>query len=79
MTSVMGDGNGEGDAIWCGRFWRGRGGGGETTPWCQRRMTQQRAARRPRRSKVAAGVWGSKITKENWVGGLNELLDRTAD
>jgi hypothetical protein len=29
MTPVMGDGNGEGEAMGCDRFQRGRGGGGE--------------------------------------------------
>jgi hypothetical protein len=31
MTSVMRDGNGEGETMECGYFWRGRGGQGEAT------------------------------------------------
>jgi hypothetical protein len=46
------------------------GGGGEAVPRCRRRTTQRRAMRLGR-SKVAADVWGSKMTKRNWVGGLN--------
>jgi hypothetical protein len=45
MTPVMGYENGEEDAMGCGHFQRGRGGVGETTPRCRRRMTQRRAAR----------------------------------
>jgi hypothetical protein len=56
MTPVMGYGNGEGEAMGCDRFQRGRGGGGEVAPRCQRQMTQQ---------NVATGVWRSKITKGN--------------
>jgi hypothetical protein len=69
----------EEEAIWCGCFRRRRERGGETAPRCQRRMTQQRVAWRPRRSKAAAGVWGLKMTKGNWVVGLNARLDQTAD
>jgi hypothetical protein len=28
---------------------------------------------------VVASVWRLKMTKENWVGGLNVQLDKTAD
>jgi hypothetical protein len=31
------------------------------------------------RPKAAAGVWRSKMTKENWVGGPNARLGRTVD
>jgi hypothetical protein len=34
MASVTGDENGEGEAMRCGRFQRGRGGGGEAAPRC---------------------------------------------
>jgi hypothetical protein len=39
MTQFMRDGNGKGEAMGCDHFQRGRGGGGEATPWCQRRTT----------------------------------------
>jgi hypothetical protein len=32
MAPVTGDSNGEGEAMGCGRFWRGRGGGREAAP-----------------------------------------------
>jgi hypothetical protein len=81
MASVTGNGNGEGEAIGCGHLWRGRGGGGEATlpPLCWRGTTQQRGARRSGRPKAAADSWRSKMTKRNWVNGLNVRLDRTAD
>jgi hypothetical protein len=41
-------------------------------------MTKQRVARWPRRLKAAAGIWRSKMTKGNWVVGLNAWLDQTA-
>jgi hypothetical protein len=47
ITPVMGDGNGEGEAIGCIRFHRGRWGGGKEAPRCRRRMAQRRVARRP--------------------------------
>jgi hypothetical protein len=31
------------------------------------------------KSGITAGIWRSKMKKENWVGGLNARLDRTAD
>jgi hypothetical protein len=31
------------------------------------------------KSGAAAGVWRSKMIKENWVGGPNARLGRTAD
>jgi hypothetical protein len=40
IVPVMGDGNGEGEAMECGHFQRGRGGGGEAAPWCGRRTAQ---------------------------------------
>jgi hypothetical protein len=45
ITPIMEDGNGEGEAMRCIRFHRGRGGGGKEAPRCRRRMTQQRVAR----------------------------------
>jgi hypothetical protein len=54
MASDTKDGNGEGEAMGSGHFWRGRGRGGEAAPQCQRWMMQRRAARRPGRPKVAA-------------------------
>jgi hypothetical protein len=39
MAPITRDQNGEGEAMGCNRFQMGRGGGGETTPWCWRRMT----------------------------------------
>jgi hypothetical protein len=35
---------------------------------------QRRATWQTGRPKVAAGVWMSTMTKENWVGGLNARL-----
>jgi hypothetical protein len=55
----------EGEALGCGRFHRGRGGGGEAAPRCQRRMTQRRAVRRLGRPKVVADVLRLKIIKGN--------------
>jgi hypothetical protein len=43
MASVTGDGNREGKAMGYDRFHRGREGGGEAAPRCQRRTAQQRA------------------------------------
>jgi hypothetical protein len=40
MEPVTVDGNREGEAMVCDRFQRERGGGGEATPRCRRRMTQ---------------------------------------
>jgi hypothetical protein len=56
MAPVMGDGNGEEEAILCGRFKRGRGGGGEVASQCRRQTTQRRATWRPARPNVASGV-----------------------
>jgi hypothetical protein len=36
MTLVTGDENGEGEAMGCGRFQRGRGGGGVVALRCRR-------------------------------------------
>jgi hypothetical protein len=80
MAPVMGDGNGEEEAMLCGRFKRGRGGGGgEVASQCRRQTTQRRATWRPARPKVASGVQRSKLTKGNWVGGSNARLGRTTD
>jgi hypothetical protein len=65
MALVTGDGNREGEVMGYNRFDRGREGGGEVTPQCQRRMTQRRATRRLGRLKVAIGVWRLKMTKGN--------------
>jgi hypothetical protein len=46
MSPVTRDGNGEGEVIGCGHFWKVRGGGGEAASRCRWRMTKQRAARR---------------------------------
>jgi hypothetical protein len=35
MTSVMGGGNGKGEAMGYKHFRRERGGGGEVSPWCR--------------------------------------------
>jgi hypothetical protein len=43
MAPITGDENGEGEAMGCDRFQRGRGGGGEAAPRYRRRTTQQRA------------------------------------
>jgi hypothetical protein len=40
MASVIGHENREGEAMRCGHFRRGRGGGGEVAPWCWRWTTQ---------------------------------------
>jgi hypothetical protein len=40
MVPVIRDRNGEGEAMECSHFQRGRGGGGEAAPQCQRWMTQ---------------------------------------
>jgi hypothetical protein len=56
MTSVTRDENREGEAIGCGHFRRGRGGGGEEAPQCRRRTTQQSGARWPGRSKAVASI-----------------------
>jgi hypothetical protein len=79
MASIIEDENREGEVMGCDCFRRGRGGGGKATQRCQRRMTQQRAARWPGRSKVAVGVWRSKMTKKILVGSLNAWLDQTDD
>jgi hypothetical protein len=63
MPLVTGDENREGEAMGCGHFQRGSGGGGKAAPWCRRRTTQRRAAQRPARPKVAAGIWRSKMIK----------------
>jgi hypothetical protein len=42
-------------------------------------MTQRIAARSPGRPKAADGAWRSRMTKRNWVSGLNAWLGRTAD
>jgi hypothetical protein len=60
MVPVTGDGNGEGEAMGCSHFWRGRGAGGEVAPWCQRRMTQIRAEQWSGRPNAVAGVLGVK-------------------
>jgi hypothetical protein len=39
MASVTGDGNGEGEVMGCGRFQRGREGGGDAAPQCHSWMT----------------------------------------
>jgi hypothetical protein len=67
MTLITGDENGEGDAMGCDRFQRGRGGCGEEAPRCWRQVTHQRATQCLRRPKVAADDWRSKMTKGNWV------------
>jgi hypothetical protein len=46
MVPVIGDENREGEAMRCGRFQRGRGGGGEAAPRCRWRTIKQRAAQR---------------------------------
>jgi hypothetical protein len=56
MAPIMGDENGEGEAMGCDHFWRGRGGGGEIAPRCRRRTTHRRATRHPGRPKAAASV-----------------------
>jgi hypothetical protein len=76
MTSVMGDGNREGEVMGCIHFFRGREGGGEVSPRCLRQMTQRRVARWPGRPKAAASVWKSKMTKGNWLSGPNCRLVR---
>jgi hypothetical protein len=50
-------------------------GGGEAAPQCWRRTIQRRAVRR---ANVMTGVCRSKMTKGNWVGGLNAWLGQTA-
>jgi hypothetical protein len=64
MTSVTGHGNGEGVVMGCHHFQRGRRWGGymvlETDDTTK--------------SGAAAGVWRSKMTKENWIGGSNTRL-----
>jgi hypothetical protein len=79
MAQVTGDKNSEGKAMGCNHFLRGRWGGGEAAPRCQRRMTQRRVARRPGRPNAVAGVWKLMMIKENWVGGPNARLDQTTD
>jgi hypothetical protein len=44
MVPVIGDENMEGEAMGCGHFRRGRGGGGEVAPRCRWRTTKERAA-----------------------------------
>jgi hypothetical protein len=77
MTPVIGDGNREGEVMGCGRFRRGRGGGGKEAPRCWRWTTKQRAMWWSRRPKAAA-AW-SMMTNGNWVDGLNARLDRTIE
>jgi hypothetical protein len=79
MTPITRDENGEGEAMGCDRFQRGRGGGGEATPRCRRQTTQRKAVRRLGRLKAAADVWRSEMTKGNWVSMPNARLDRTAN
>jgi hypothetical protein len=43
------------------------------------RQLHSAGGRRLVKSGAAAGVWRSKMTKENWVGGPNARLGRTAD
>jgi hypothetical protein len=38
VAPVLRDGNEEWEAMGCGHFWRGKGGGGDTAPRCQRQM-----------------------------------------
>jgi hypothetical protein len=52
MAPVTGYGNGEGEAMMCSYFWRGRGGGGEAAPRCRRQTTHRRVAQRSGRLKV---------------------------
>jgi hypothetical protein len=56
MALVTGDENGEGKAMGCNHFLRGRWEGGKAAPRCQRGMTQRRVVRRPGRPKAVAGV-----------------------
>jgi hypothetical protein len=63
MTLITRFENGEGEAMGCDRFQRGRGGGGEAAPRCWRRATHR-----------TTGGWRSKMTKGNWVGRLNARL-----
>jgi hypothetical protein len=44
MAPVMIDGNGEGEAMGCDHFWRGRREGGEAAPRCRRRTTQKKSS-----------------------------------
>jgi hypothetical protein len=73
MTLVIGDENGEEEAIGCDHFQRRRGGG-KAAPQHRRRTPQRRVMRWPRRPKVATGVYRSKMTKGNWIGGPNARL-----
>jgi hypothetical protein len=79
MAPVMGDGNGEGEALGCGHFRRGRRGGGEATSRCQRWTTLRRVTRRPVRPKAVVGILRLKMMKGNWVGRPNARLGRTID
>jgi hypothetical protein len=74
MTLVMGDENVEEEVMGHDHFRRGRGGGGKAAPQHRRWMPQQRVMRRLRRPKVATGVYRSKMTKGNWIGGPNARL-----
>jgi hypothetical protein len=56
ITPVTGVGNRERLVMGCSYVWRGRRGGGEAAPRCQRRMTQRRVARRPMRPTATASV-----------------------
>jgi hypothetical protein len=72
MVPVTGDRKGEGEAMECDRFLEGKMGrkrGGSTLS----------EADNTTKSDAAAGVCRSKMTKENWVGGLDARLGRTAD